>query len=138
MPCSFLVCTSFLTASMTFSGPTLYGSSVMTTALRRPTCSMRAVARMRNEPLPVAYASRTPSRPMILPPVGRSGPGTKRIRSSREAAGCLIRWRQACTTSTRLCGAMFVAMPTAMPDAPLTRRLGSAAGSTTGSVSRPS
>ena len=30
-------------------------------------------------------------------------------------SGCLIRWRSAWTTSTRLCGAMLVAMPTAMP-----------------------
>ena len=41
-------------------------------------------------PGPVSYASRMPSRPTILPPVGRSGPGTKRMRSSRVALG----WRQ--------------------------------------------
>ena len=33
---------------------------------------------------------------------------------------------------------MFVAMPTAMPDEPLTRRLGSAEGRTVGSCSRSS
>ena len=137
MPCSFLACTSVLIRSITRSGPTPCGSSVTTIDLRRALSdSTRAVARIRNEPRPVSYASRTPSSPTILAPVGRSGPGTNRIRSSRLAAGLPIRWRSAPTTSTRLCGAMFVAMPTAMPDAPLTSRLGIAAGSTVGSVSR--
>ena len=79
-----------------------------------------------------------PSRPTIFPPVGRSGPGTNRISASRLASGCLIRYRAAAMTSPRLCGAMFVAIPTAMPAAPLTSRFGSAAGSTDGSVSWPS
>ena len=41
----------------------------------------------------------------------------------------------ALTTSRRLCGGMFVAMPTAMPDEPLTTRFGMPAGSTVGSSS---
>ena len=52
------------------------------------------------------------------------------------AFGWVIRCLSACTTSTRLCGAMLVAMPTAMPVVPLTTRLGIAAGSTDGSSSR--
>ena len=36
-------------------------------------------------------------------------------------------------TSPRLCGAIFVAIPTAIPDAPLTRILGYCAGKTVGS-----
>ena len=40
---------------------------------------------------------------------------------------------QALTTSVRLCGGMLVAMPTAMPELPLTRRLGMLAGRTVGS-----
>ena len=40
-------------------------------------------------------------------------------------------------TSPRLCGGMLVAMPTAMPPAPLTSRLGNCAGRTDGSRSRP-
>ncbi len=40
--------------------------------------------------------------------------------------------------SPRLCGGMFVAMPTAMPAAPLTSRFGMRAGRTTGSVFVPS
>ena len=35
--------------------------------------------------------------------------------------------------SRRLCGGMFVAMPTAMPDEPLTSRFGKRAGRTAGS-----
>jgi hypothetical protein len=89
-------------------------------------------------PRPVSYASRTPSRPTICPPVGRSGPGTNRISVARSAPGCLIRWRAAAITSPRLCGGMFVAMPTAMPLEPFTSRFGYAAGSATGSRSLPS
>jgi hypothetical protein len=40
--------------------------------------------------------------------------------------------------SPRLCGGMFVAIPTAMPLAPLTSRFGNRAGRTTGSSSYPS
>ena len=38
-------------------------------------------------------------------------------------------------SSPRLCGGMFVAMPTAMPDEPFRRRFGSFAGRTVGSFS---
>ena len=100
--------------------------------------STRAAARIRNMPRPDLYASRIPSRPTIFPPVGRSGPGTKRISSSRLASGFAIRCRAALITSPRLCGAMFVAIPTAIPEAPLTSRFGSPAGSTSGCVSVPS
>ena len=56
-------------------------------ARRGVICSMVAVARVRKMPRPVSYASRTPSRPTIRPPVGRSGPGTYRIKASRDAEG---------------------------------------------------
>ena len=135
-PCSFLAWTASLIFSITFSGPTVYGSSVTTMPLRRAVMlSTRVVARVRKVPRPVAYASRMPSSPTILPPVGRSGPGTKRISASRVASGWVMRCRAAEITSTRLCGAMLVAMPTAMPEAPLTSRFGNAAGSTSGWVS---
>jgi len=136
IPVSRFACTPSLIFSITFSGPTRYGSSVTTMPLRfAVTFSIRVVARVRNAPRPVRYASRTPSRPTIFPPVGRSGPGTNRIRSSSVASGCAMRCRAAATTSTRLCGAMLVAMPTAIPAAPFTSRLGIAAGSTSGWVS---
>src|SRR5665647_2755227 len=54
------------------------------------TFSIRAVARVWNDPRPVRYASRTPSSPTILPPVGRSGPGTNRISSSSVASGIAV------------------------------------------------
>ncbi|MNW62775.1 hypothetical protein D3C74_409280 [compost metagenome] len=57
------------------------------------------------------------------------------MSASRSAVGCLMRCWAAATTSTRLWGAMLVAMPTAMPAAPLTRRLGMAEGRTSGWVS---
>ncbi len=41
-------------------------------------------------------------------------------------------------TSERLCGGMLVAIPTAMPVEPFTRRFGNFAGSTIGSTSEPS
>ncbi len=74
----------------------------------------------------------------ITPPVGKSGPGTCCSSVSSRASGDLIRCRQASINSCRLCGGMFVAMPTAMPDDPFASRFGNVAGSTTGSRSRPS
>ena len=100
--------------------------------LRGETCSIETVARVRKEPRPVRYASRMPSSPTIRPPEGRSGPGMSFMSSSRVASGFRTRWRAPAATSRMLCGAMLVAMPTAMPVAPLTSRLGYAAGSTAG------
>ena len=54
----------------------------------------------------------------------RRSPGRRCRRPSRRS------------TSPRLCGGMFVAMPTAMPAEPLTSRFGKRAGSTSGSFSR--
>jgi hypothetical protein len=75
---------------------------------------------------------------MISPAVGKSGPGTWRISASRPAFGCFSRWMQARATSRRLCGGMSVAMPTAMPVAPLSSTFGRRAGSSFGSSSVPS
>ncbi len=139
MPWTFFALTRSLILAITFSGPTVKGSSVTTRPLRRAvTVSIETVARILKVPRPVAYASRTPSRPTIRPPVGRSGPGTCFISASRSAFGYRIRWRAAAMTSRRLCGGMFVAMPTAMPEEPFTSRFGKAAGSATGSCSWPS
>jgi hypothetical protein len=139
MPVIFLAWTRSLILVMTFSGPTPYGSSVTTMpALRGLSCSIFVVARVRKMPRPVSYASRMPSRPTIWPPVGRSGPGTKRMSWSSVASGCLSRCLAAVMTSVRLCGAMLVAIPTAMPAVPLTRRFGMPAGRTSGWVSEPS
>ena len=54
MPVSFLDCTADLIRSMTFSGPTMYGSSVTTMpCLRGVTCSIETAARVLKEPRPV-------------------------------------------------------------------------------------
>ena len=44
----------------------------------------------------------------------------------------------ASTISVRLCGGIFVAMPTAIPSDPFTSRLGMRVGRTSGSISLPS
>ena len=77
-----------------------------------------------------------PSVPQISAPVGKSGPA-----SSRAARRACTRVRRATSTSAstssrRLCGGTFVAMPTAMPAEPLTSRFGKRVGSTDGSLVR--
>ncbi|MCY1242760.1 hypothetical protein D9M72_557450 [compost metagenome] len=79
-----------------------------------------------------------PERPRINAPVGKSGPGMISINSGSSIAGLSMSAMQPSMTSTRLCGGMFVAMPTAIPPAPLTSRLGNFAGTTDGSLSVPS
>ena len=53
-------------------------------------------------------------------------------------AGSSMKAIVASITSRRLCGGMFVAMPTAMPTEPLTSRFGKRAGRIDGSWVRPS
>jgi hypothetical protein len=55
--------------------------------------------------------------------------------SSSVASGLSITSASASAISVRLCGGISVAMPTAMPDAPLSRRLGTTEGRITGSCS---
>jgi hypothetical protein len=57
------------------------------------------------------------------------------ISSGIVIAGRSMSDTQASITSERLCGGMFVAMPTAMPEDPLTSRLGTRVGKTDGSDS---
>src|SRR5437870_13250369 len=63
-----------------------------------------------------------------MPPVGKSGPrigpASGLYRSWRSALGLVMRTIRASTTSRRLCGGMFVAIPTAMPLEPFTSRFG--------------
>ena len=84
-------------------------------------------------PLPDTYASAIPLESYIIPPVGKSGPFINSIISSEVALGCFIRWLIASTTSPKLCGGILVAIPTAIPSEPFTRRFGSLAGRTEGS-----
>jgi hypothetical protein len=85
-------------------------------------------------PRPVRYASRIPLRPTTIAPVGKSGPWTCFIRSSTFASGLSISLTTASTVSPRWCGGMFVAMPTAIPVEPFTRRFGNRDGRTVGTL----
>jgi len=76
-----------------------------------------------------------PLRPMMMPPVGKSGPLIYWQMSSSPASGLSMTQHTASITSQRLWGGMLVAMPTAMPWLPLTSRLGKRAGTTSGSLS---
>jgi hypothetical protein len=76
--------------------------------------------------------------PNMLAPVGKSGPGMICMMSSSVESGLSISRCSASMTSPRLCGGMFVAMPTAIPDEPFTSRFGSWVGMTSGSCSEPS
>ena len=88
---------------------------------------------METTPRPVSYAARTPALPWMNAPVGKSGPGTYSMSSTVPSASFSIRASSADTTSPRLWGGMFVDMPTAMPDEPLTSRFGNLLGRTAGS-----
>ena len=60
------------------------------------------------------------------------------MRSSKVAAGSFRTSWSASTISPRLWGAMFVAIPTAIPAEPLMSRLGTLPGRRSGSLSVPS
>ena len=74
----------------------------------------------------------------MWPPVGKSGPFTHRHNCSVVRSGLSSSLISAVQISLRLCGGMFVAMPTAMPVLPLTSRFGTRDGSTIGSLFVPS
>ena len=104
---------------------------------------------MWNLPFPVEYMSKIPSMPWIDAPVGKSGPVICSMYFSIESSGvcnfsspCSIisfTWRlTAPATSVKLCGGIFVAIPTAIPSLPLSSKLGSFAGNTVGSFSESS
>ena len=93
-----------------------------------------------NLPLPVEYMSTMPSIPWMVAPVGKSGPFTCCMYSSRGMLGIpeesfdSLRIVLTCNliapaTSVRLCGGILVAIPTAMPSLPFNSRFGNLAGS---------
>ena len=84
-------------------------------------------------PLPVLYASLIPSIPKAFPAVGKSGPFMCFIKSSTPQSGLSIASIKPSITSVRLCGGIFVAIPTAIPSDPFTKRFGKTAGRTAGS-----
>ncbi len=75
---------------------------------------------------------------MMRPAVGKSGPLTIFISRAIVIFGSSAIATTASMISPRLCGGTFVAMPTAMPDEPLTSRFGKREGRTIGSLSYPS
>ena len=70
-----------------------------------------------------------------MPPVGKSGPGICFINSFILISLFPINARVPSITSPRLWGGMLVAIPTAIPPAPLTSKFGYWAGRTDGSNS---
>ena len=68
----------------------------------------------------------------MTPPVGKSGPFTRRNSVRSWTFGFSISAISAWHSSPRLCGGTEVAMPTAMPVEPFASRLGNAAGRTDG------
>ena len=120
---------------------TIYGSSVIIiSVLPFGRVLISDTARTLILPRPVRYASSIPDLPSIVAPVGKSGPFTISISSSivvslSSRTRLSIIFKTALITSLRLCGGILVAIPTAIPDVPFTRRLGYLEGSTTGSFS---
>ena len=74
-----------------------------------------------------------PSRPIIIAPVGKSGPLIVCINSSTVISGLSIICKTPSITSFKLCGGILVAIPTAIPEEPFTKRFGILDGNTDGS-----
>ena len=127
-------------SSITFWVDAPGGNSVTTTChWPRASSSIFQRARTLSDPRPVSYAEAISwADEMICPPPGKSGP---RMQSSNSAAvvfGLRISVTTALATSRRLWGGISVAMPTAMPDAPLSSNMGRRAGICRGSWNEPS
>ena len=72
---------------------------------------------------------------MIIPPVGKSGPGTCFISCEIVMSLLLMKATVALIISPKLWGGILVAIPTAIPPAPFTNIFGYCDGSTSGSFS---
>ena len=141
IPSIFLSRTNSAIFSISFALFTMYGSSVTTIRfLPFGIASMSVTARTRILPRPVRYASSMALVPKIVAPVGKSGPFTickisSMVVSRSSSTTLSIIFTTALIISLKLCGGMFVAIPTAIPEVPLTRRFGYLDGSTSGSFS---
>ena len=130
IPSIFLSWNSSAIFSISFALLTINGSSVTTMRfLPFGIGSISVTARTRILPRPVRYACSIPAVPRIIPPVGKSGPLTILRISSRSVWRSSKIWLSimcttAAMTSRKLWGGMFVAIPTAIPDVPLTNRFG--------------
>ena len=91
IPSSRLVLTRLAIFSIRVALLTWYGNSVTTICilLDRFISSIPATARTIIWPLPVSYALRMPSVPMMVPPVGKSGPVMRFMSWSTVASGFL-------------------------------------------------
>ena len=87
-------------------------------------CSIETFPLTLKDPLPVLYPVLIISLPIIVPPVGKSGPGICFINSFILISLLSIRAKVAFITSERLCGGILVAIPTAIPPAPFTSKFG--------------
>ena len=78
----------------------------------------------------------------MMPWVGKSGPLTHSMQASNavcsSASGFSSSQKIASANSLRLCGGMFVAIPTAIPPDPFISRFGTRDGRTAGSLVLPS
>ncbi len=100
-----------------------------------PRCGPARASRSR--PRPVRYASRIP----LAADDDRAGREVRALDVLHQLVDVGRRGRRSArrsrrSTSPRLCGGMFVAIPTAIPAEPLTSRFGNRAGSTVGSLAR--
>ena len=130
IPSIFLSRTSSAIFSIRRALFTRYGSSVtIIRDLPFGSVSIFVTARTRILPRPVRYASSIPLVPRIVAPVGKSGPLTISRSSSivvslSSSIMLSMILTTALITSLKLCGGMFVAIPTAIPEVPFTRRFG--------------
>ena len=138
IPTIFLSLTKSAMLSISLALLTWYGISV-TIILCLPFSSSISVLDLTTIfPFPVSYAALIPDLPIIIPPVGKSGPFIHVIISNPVASGLSINIIVPSITSPKLWGGIFVAIPTAIPEDPLTKRFGYLEGNTTGSCSSPS
>ena len=101
---------------------------------------MDETARILIEPRPVSYAFLISEVPTIVAAVGKSGPLMCCIKPSVviSGSGLSISAITPSTTSFKLWGGIFVAIPTAIPEVPFNNNIGSLVGSTDGSSKEPS
>ena len=125
IPSIFLSLASSAIFSIRFALLTWYGSSVIIKEslplFEGSTCALPCIITF---PLPVSYASWIPLIPSAFPAVGKSGPLICFIKSFVSHSGLSISSTRPPTNSERLCGGIFVAIPTAIPSDPFTSKFG--------------
>ena len=136
MPSILFSFTRFAIFSINLALFTWYGSDVtIIFCLPLLVSSISASALTVIFPLPVVYACLIASLPKITPPVGKSGPFIICINCSSVVFGSSINFIIPFITSVKLCGGIFVAIPTAIPEEPFINSVGIFEGNTAGSWS---